>query len=268
MATYTVTTSNWNSAAFWSGINQGTSGHTLDFSGLGAGFAVTYDTDADAVTISDGATSFVIGDVNYTGTADATLGGTTVWDNFTILNFGDAGYRIAGGFNGEVITTGLGNDTVFGNAGNDSITAGDGNNVVYGGTDNDTILTGAGEDQIFGEAGNDSINAGDANDFIDGGNGHDYLVGGAGRDQIEGGWNDAGFDTIFAGTGNDLIFGGLGNDQIWGEAGEDWRFGAKRAKTGSMQAAMRTLFRLAVRQTELSVTPVTTRYLAATATTS
>lgn len=43
MATYTVTTSNWNSPAFWSGVSEGAGGHELDFSGLGSDYTVEHD---------------------------------------------------------------------------------------------------------------------------------------------------------------------------------------------------------------------------------
>ena len=77
MATYLVTTSNWNSPAFWSGISHGTSGHSLDFSTLPANFTVVYDTDTNSLALTDGSTTFIIGDVGFSGSPDATLGGTT-----------------------------------------------------------------------------------------------------------------------------------------------------------------------------------------------
>lgn len=165
MAAYSVTTSNWNSAAFWSSISQTGSGHTLDFSGLPSNFTISYDTDTGAVTISDGSTTYVIGDSSYTGTADATLGGTTSWHFFTSLSFNSGPTYVAGSYNGDVVTSGAGNDTIFANAGADSINAGDGDNIVNSGPDNDTVVTGSGADQIFTGDGNDSVIAGDGNDW-------------------------------------------------------------------------------------------------------
>lgn len=227
MAIYSVTTSNWNSPAFWSGINQGVSGHTLDFSALGGGFTVNYDTDTNSVTISDGAASFVIGDQDFAGTADATLGGTTIWDYFTTLVFAGGGHYIAAGFNGEIITTGAGHDTIYANGGADSIEAGDGNNVVYGGSGNDTVVSGAGTDQIYGGDGDDSLLSGDGTDTVLGGAGNDTIRNGAGDDSLVGGTGDdlivasAGNDTLEGGDGNDTLDGGIDNDSMSGGADSD-----------------------------------------------
>lgn len=222
MAAYSVTTSNWNSAAFWSSISQTGSGHTLDFSGLPSNFTISYDTDTGAVTISDGSTTYVIGDSSYTGTADATLGGTTSWHFFTSLSFNSGPTYVAGSYNGDVVTSGAGNDTIFANAGADSINAGDGDNIVNSGPDNDTVVTGSGADQIFTGDGNDSVIAGDGNDYVTGNAGADIIYGGAGDDQLEGGWEDAASNTIHGEAGNDLIFSGGGDDFAYGGTGDDW----------------------------------------------
>ncbi|MCR9108822.1 hypothetical protein [uncultured Marivita sp.] len=54
MASYSVTTSNWNSPVFWASISQTGSVHTLDLSGLPSNFTISYDTDTGTVTIADG----------------------------------------------------------------------------------------------------------------------------------------------------------------------------------------------------------------------
>lgn len=78
----------------------------------------------------------------------------------------------------------------------------------------DDDVTGTGNaDKIYGEDGNDTISAGDADDFIDGGNGADSLSGDAGKDNIDGGDGD---DTMLGGADNDKLIGGGGENVIDG----------------------------------------------------
>ncbi|MGV6811237.1 MAG: Hint domain-containing protein [Brevirhabdus sp.] len=133
-------------------------------------------------------------------------------------------------------------DTVFGGAGNDTITTGDDDDVIDGGTghdvinagfDDDTVDGGSGDDFIVGGEGNDSIEAGSGNDTVYGGldpsfpdvlnipdavdlrpdNGDDYIDGGAGDDLLYG-QDDS--DTILGGAGNDTISGGIDEDSLSG----------------------------------------------------
>ncbi len=78
---------------------------------------------------------------------------------------------------------------VFGNAGNDYITAGGGDDILSGNAGNDTI---------YGSADSDFISGGYGNDKVDGGSGTDWVLGGSGEDEI------------FGGSGNDYLFGGAG----------------------------------------------------------
>jgi uncharacterized delta-60 repeat protein len=66
--------------------------------------------------------------------------------------------------------------SVYGGAGNDTLTGGDGYQVFFGGDGNDTLLGGDGADRLTGDGGNDSI---------DGGLGGDHVYGGAGVDTID-----------------------------------------------------------------------------------
>jgi len=77
----------------------------------------------------------------------------------------------------NVITgaAGIVTSTLYGNAGNDTLTGGAAADALYGGADNDTLSGGAGKDQLFGEAGSDTL---------DGGAGSDILSGGAGADRF------------------------------------------------------------------------------------
>ncbi|MCR9108951.1 Hint domain-containing protein [Marivita sp. XM-24bin2] len=205
MATYFVTSSNWNSSAFWSGINQSSSGHTLDFTGLASNFTIDFNADTGLVSISDGISTFLIGDATYGGSADAFLGGTTSWDFFTYL-------RLNSGEN--TVVTGSAADLITGDAGDDLINSGDGNDSIYGGTGdllspdsgsgNDTIFAGGGSDLVRGEDGNDSLSGEAGNDSLSGNKGDDFVSGGAGADIVTGG---QGSDTLLGGTENDMIVG-------------------------------------------------------------
>lgn len=85
-----------------------------------------------------------------------------------------------------------------------------GNNTVFGGRGDDTLLAGI-DDIIFGEDGNDTL--------ISTGNGN-RLYGGPGNDTLMASWRDFlaggdGDDIIFAGLGENTLVDGPGNDQYW-----------------------------------------------------
>jgi Ca2+-binding RTX toxin-like protein len=230
MAIYIVTTSNWNSAAFWSGITETGTGHTLDFSALDATYSVTVDQTTGVVSIVNGATTYTIGEAGVTG-VNANFGGSTLLDYFTTISGAQSGDRVTGsaedelfdGNSGDDRMEGMaGNDTFYGNGGADQMDGGDGADILYGGSGGDELYGGTGADQLFGESDNDTIDAGSGDDFANGGAGADLIFGGDGADHLEGGYEDASADTIYAGTGNDLVFGGGGDDSIFGEAGLDY----------------------------------------------
>lgn len=150
--------------------------------------------------------------------------------------------------------TGVGLDTLYGFQGDDTLLAGLGSGFIFGGRGNDSIVGGIAGNivQIFGDLGNDTItagtnlitaspltaNGGPGDDSLYGGSQADSLRGGKGNDTIIG--ND-GSDTIFGDDGNDLIVGGSlgsapgnapnwiqgneGNDTIYGAAGNDTIYG-------------------------------------------
>ena len=129
-------------------------------------------------------------------------------------------------------------DTVYGGAGNDTITTGDDNDTIYGGTGNDTIDGGVDDDLIYGEDGNDTIIGSEGDDQILGGDGDDLIYGGLTTDVLDlpddldgdGDSNDLGEDLvtnnnkdiISGGAGNDTIYGGDDDDLISGGAGNDF----------------------------------------------
>ena len=152
---------------------------------------------------------------------------------------------VVGGAGNDMIKTGLGADTVYGDdesglgSGSDIIDAGGGRNTVSGGAgDNvirtgggaDTITTGDGRQDISSGAGNDIVVVGTGGSFIDAGAGNDRVTVGGGTNMVFGGsGNDvliggAGIDYLFGEGGNDLIVGGLGDDQLDGGFGNDILF--------------------------------------------
>ncbi|WP_377477991.1 MAG: calcium-binding protein [Microcoleus anatoxicus] len=95
------------------------------------------------------------------------------------------------------ITDDQGNNLIFGANGTDVITTGSGNDTLYGGPA--TLPSGA----VATVDGDDTLNAGGGNDVLLGGFGNDYLIGGDGDDSLGGG---PGADTLIGGNGNDTIY--------------------------------------------------------------
>ena len=104
---------------------------------------------------------------------------------------------------------------VLGLAGNDeldSATGGFGGNTLSGGLGNDELF-GVEQDQLFGDLGSDILTSDDQNASPN----ENFLSGGADNDMIFPGQGDivsagSGNDTIFAGKGSNLLRGGFGND--------------------------------------------------------
>ena len=134
----------------------------------------------------------------------------------------------------------LGNDTLYGGAGNDSLTGaagkdvlvgGDGNDRLSGGKSNDVVEGDAGDDVLYGNEGDDKVNGNDGNDHLFGEAGLDTMSGDAGKDALYGGddadklFGMAGNDLIDGGDGSDRLYGGDGNDNITGGTGRDWMYG-------------------------------------------
>jgi Ca2+-binding RTX toxin-like protein len=109
----------------------------------------------------------------------------------------------SGTLTGDVLLTALRNDTVI----NTGHIAGD----VYLGGDDVFAGSGGNSGTVFGELGNDKLTAGSSADTLLGGDGVDTIIGGAGADTLNGG-NDV--DTIDGGLGIDRLSGGAGNDKF------------------------------------------------------
>ncbi len=120
-----------------------------------------------------------------------------------------------------------GNDVLTGSDNGDVITGGDGNDYIdaRGGDDNvrgnlgaDTITGGAGKNALYGDEDNDRINGSGGRDYISGGSGEDRLYGRAGNDTLEGGAN---VDRLWGDDGDDMLTGGTSADKLFGGNGND-----------------------------------------------
>jgi Ca2+-binding RTX toxin-like protein len=91
--------------------------------------------------------------------------------------------------------------TLFGGAGNDTLTGGSSDDLLFGGSGNDTLLGKGGFDFLFGGAGNDTLTGGDADDQVFGEGDDDRMIWNPGDDTDlnEGG---AGVDTVEVNGGN------------------------------------------------------------------
>ena len=139
--------------------------------------------------------------------------------------------------NADFMVGGYGNDTIYGQDDDDTISGDQGDDLIYGGVDNDWMQGSDGADTIFGGHGDDFADGGTGDDVLDGGIGNDVLAGGLGDDEGYGGdGNDgltgedgrdllsggAGDDTLDGGNENDTLLGGTGADTITGGFGRDY----------------------------------------------
>ncbi|QNM82997.1 hypothetical protein H8M03_01125 [Sphingomonas sabuli] len=160
-----------------------------------------------------------------------------------VFAFDDGGYSgsIDGGTFGQLdyadferinVTSGSGNDVLYGLGGIDSLRAGDGNDSLSGGGGDDWLEGGAGDDSIAGGDGADTASyenaaaevqvnlalgtaSGDGTDSL---SGIETVVGSAFDDLLVG---DAGVNSLIGGGGADTIDGGDGDDVLDGGDGVD-----------------------------------------------
>ena len=99
-----------------------------------------------------------------------------------------------------------GDDTLYGN---------DGNDELYGGGSDDLILGGDGDDTLDGEGSNDTLHGGLGDDTLIGGSGSDVLISGGGSDYLDGGNSSDLF--LFSGAQDGdvvIVVGGSGTNTI------------------------------------------------------
>lgn len=183
--------------------------------------------------------------------------GTLLMPDFHALGTGNAENPAEG----DVVSAGAGNDSVWGGLGADLIDGGDGDDQLQGLGGADVILAGNGNDWVNGDAnpkqvmmtqsagtlfatlpalsaiapavhGNDFLDGGAGNDTMLGDGGDDWILGGEGNDQL---WGDNPFgslpaslhgrDQIDGGSGNDILIGSGDDDTLAGGAGNDQLYG-------------------------------------------
>lgn len=93
-----------------------------------------------------------------------------------------------------------------------------GQNTAYGNGGNDTIKGSSEDETMFGGEGKDTLYGDNGDDKLDGGQGSDRLVGMSGNDSLTGG---EGNDTLLGYSGSDRLDGGLGSDELFGGSGAD-----------------------------------------------
>jgi Ca2+-binding RTX toxin-like protein len=129
------------------------------------------------------------------------------------LQFRGGEHVVLGGTNDRNVLIGdVGDDTAWGDGGDDLIIGGAGVNHLRGGAGNDIILDGGDVSFTHGEDGDDVIHTGaGAAELTFGGDGNDVII--MGEDDAK---------HALAGEGNDFILGGAGADLINGNEGDDW----------------------------------------------
>ncbi|MFJ4453020.1 peroxidase family protein [Pseudomonas sp. NPDC089392] len=138
----------------------------------------------------------------------------TVGPDENYLHYTGEDHVVLGGTSGnDIIISGDGDDTVYGDAGNDRLEGGAGNDAVLGGAGDDIITDSFGDNRLEGNAGNDVIVAGSmlaAGNLILGGDGQDFII------------TTEDISTTFGGQGDDFILGAKTNLPPTGNEGDDW----------------------------------------------
>jgi Ca2+-binding RTX toxin-like protein len=210
----------------------------------GAGGDVLSGGDGNDIASYENATSGVSIDLTAdasTWTGDAQGDTLTSIEAFALTNFNDV---FRGDDTANSVTSGTGDDQLYGRGGNDTLAAGDSNDVLDGGAGADVLNGGAGTDTASyadattgvsidltkasstwtGDAYSDTLISIEAfvltnfNDVFRGDDMANSVTSGAGDDQLFGG---SGNDTLAAGDANDLLDGGAGADVLNGGAGTD-----------------------------------------------
>ncbi|WP_329603645.1 cadherin-like domain-containing protein [Pseudomonas putida] len=155
---------------------------------------------------------------NQYGIQELRFSDGTVWGRQQLREM--AGYFIGNDTSDDTITTGAGNQILYGHAGNDSLSADAGDDQLFGGQGDDLLLGGDGNDVLIGDDGSDNL---------DGGSGYNQLIGGNGNDTLNLGTGASDSSYAFGGVGDDLLIAnGLANTfaiTLAGESGSDtYRF--------------------------------------------
>lgn len=193
----------------------------------------------DTVVVSGYSNSFISLDGLGLDTNPNTL------ENLIFAGFEGAGLVLGNALNNHVVVDGVGDNTINGGAGVDTMDGAQGNNQYVVDNSADVVLEDAGNgfdrvfasatyvlpanveflqlvdgegvtlnlngtgnalaNDIFGNNGNNLLSGLGGDDDLNGNHGNDTLLGGEGNDAIEGG------------DGNDSLNGGVGHDLVWGD---------------------------------------------------
>jgi serralysin len=170
---------------------------------------------SDAIYAAGGAPALTLFDNGGTDTLDLSGYGQIQRIDLNTEAWSDIGGKI----NNIAIARGTIIANAIGGSGVDTITDNGIANVLSGGL---------GADTIYGNDGNATLNGGDGNDELFGGNGVDSLVGGNNDDTLVGNADIFAqeVDTFNGGTGNDSLYGEF-TDTIIGGASADLLYGVK-----------------------------------------
>lgn len=186
-----------NTVTGGSGSDTITSGGNGSYSGDSGNDLIRAGLTSTGETLDGGSGIDTLDTTTFTGGYLVNLGtGATNFSSEYFINF-------------ENVTTGSGDDTIFGT---DFI------NVISSGVGNDEVSALDGDDLVNGGDGDDTLNGGLGGDTLNGGAGTDSLQGGGGNDSLMG---DAAIDTLRGGDGDDTLNGGGDADRVFGDAGDD-----------------------------------------------
>ena len=172
-----------------------------------------------------------------TGNGNDTLVGGSLADHISTGAGNDtinAGSRLAGSSEFDVVDGGAGTDTLIVDAASEAmglqlyaggsptfqVRSNSGNFYVDAYNMESVVFTGgAGRDILNGGAGNDVLSGGDGNDSLRGGAGNDLLTGGAGADEFIFCNSNNGLDTVADFSGHTAFGGGAGQGDVLAFAG-------------------------------------------------
>jgi Ca2+-binding RTX toxin-like protein len=204
-------------------LDGGSGNDTLD--GAAGNDTLNGGTGADSMTGGDGSDVYYVdhtGDVVTETNATASTGGTdtaySYLSSYTLGNYVENGRILAtgaaslvGNTLNNVLYAGVGNNTLNGSTGTDTVS------YAYGvtGTAGVTVSLSLSATQATGSSGLDTLIA---IENLTGSSYNDTLTGNTATNVLDGG---SGADTLDGGAGNDRLVGGVGKDLLTGSAGND-----------------------------------------------